>query len=55
MASARKIATRIAMLYQGKLIWEGPAGEIDDSGNPYLDQFVHGRSEGPIRLQVTAL
>jgi phospholipid/cholesterol/gamma-HCH transport system ATP-binding protein len=55
MASARKIATRIAMLYQGRLIWEGPAGEIDESGNPYLDQFVHGRSEGPIRLQVTAL
>jgi phospholipid/cholesterol/gamma-HCH transport system ATP-binding protein len=55
MASARKIATRIAMLYQGKIIWEGPAGEIDDSGNPYLDQFVHGRSEGPIQLQVRAL
>jgi phospholipid/cholesterol/gamma-HCH transport system ATP-binding protein len=55
MASARKIATRIAMLYQGKIIWEGPAEAIDDSGNPYLDQFVHGRSEGPIQLQVRAL
>jgi phospholipid/cholesterol/gamma-HCH transport system ATP-binding protein len=55
MASARKIATRIAMLYQGEIIWEGPADTIDQSGNPYLDQFVHGRSEGPIQLQVRAI
>jgi phospholipid/cholesterol/gamma-HCH transport system ATP-binding protein len=54
MASARKIATRIAMLYQGKLIWEGSAAEVENSGNPYVDQFVHGRSEGPIQLQVRA-
>ncbi|ABC21212.1 ABC transporter ATP-binding protein [Rhodospirillum rubrum] len=49
MASASKIADRIAMLYQGKLIWVGPASEVYDSGNPYVDQFVHGRAEGPIR------
>jgi phospholipid/cholesterol/gamma-HCH transport system ATP-binding protein len=55
MASARKIASRIAMLYQGKIIWDGPPSQIDNSGNPYLDQFVHGRSEGPIALQVRAL
>jgi len=55
MASARKIATRIAMLYQGKIIWEGSAAEVDNSGNPYVDQFVHGRSEGPIQMQVRAL
>jgi phospholipid/cholesterol/gamma-HCH transport system ATP-binding protein len=55
MASARKIATRIAMLYEGTIIWEGPADRIDDSGNSYLDQFVHGRSDGPIKLQVRAL
>jgi phospholipid/cholesterol/gamma-HCH transport system ATP-binding protein len=55
MASARKIATRIAMLYQGKIIWEGSATEVDNSGNPYVDQFVHGRSEGPIQMQVRAL
>ena len=55
MASARKIASRIAMLYQGRIIWDGPAADIDSSGNPYLDQFVHGRSEGPIQLQVRAL
>lgn len=48
MASVRKIATRVAMLYQGKIIWDGPVSAIDHSGNPYVDQFVHGRAEGPI-------
>ena len=52
MASARKIAHRIAMLYKGKLIWQGAASEIDKSGNDYVDQFVHGRAEGPITAGV---
>ena len=43
------------MLYQGKIIWEGSADEVENSGNPYVDQFVHGRSEGPIQIQVRAL
>lgn len=55
MASARKIADRVAMIYQGKIIWTGHASEIDHSGNPYVDQFVHGRAEGPIQMQVRAL
>jgi phospholipid/cholesterol/gamma-HCH transport system ATP-binding protein len=55
MASARKIATRIAMLYEGKIIWEGTPDEVEHSGDPYVDQFVHGRSEGPIQVQVRAL
>ena len=54
MASARKIADRIAMIYQGKMIWEGPRAEIDRSGNPHVDQFIHGRAEGPIRMEVRA-
>ncbi|HLT01325.1 MAG TPA: ATP-binding cassette domain-containing protein [Geminicoccaceae bacterium] len=54
MASARKIADRIAMLYQGKIIWQGPIDQIDNSGNPYVDQFIHGRGEGPIKLDVRA-
>ena len=49
MASARKIAHRVAMLYQGKIIWKGPRDRLYDSGNPYVDQFVQGRAEGPIR------
>ena len=49
MASARKIAHRVAMLYQGKIVWVGPRDRLYDSGNPYVDQFVQGRAEGPIR------
>lgn len=52
MASARKIADRIAMIYKGKIIWSGPAKEVDRSGNPYVDQFIHGRAEGPIKMEV---
>jgi phospholipid/cholesterol/gamma-HCH transport system ATP-binding protein len=52
MASARKIADRVAMIYEGRIIWHGPVAEIDRSGNPYVDQFIHGRAEGPIRMQV---
>ncbi len=52
MASVRKIADRVAMLYQGKIIWDGPVKEIDRSGNPYVDQFIHGRAEGPIQQTV---
>ena len=54
MASARKISDRIAMLYGGRIIWQGPTGDIDNSGNPYVDQFIHGRAEGPIKMAVKA-
>ena len=52
MVSARKIADKIAMLYKGKIIWSGPTATIDASGNPYVDQFIHGRAEGPIKMEV---
>ncbi|MFM9890684.1 MAG: ABC transporter ATP-binding protein [Rickettsiales bacterium] len=51
MGSVRKIASRVAMIYEGKIIWDGPVAKIDDSGNPYVDQFVHGRSQGPIHVE----
>jgi len=54
MVSARKISDKIAMLYGGKIIWAGPTGEIDNTGNPYVDQFIHGRAEGPIKMAVKA-
>ena len=54
MTSARKISDRIAMIYQGKIVWHGPTAEIDHSGNPYVDQFIHGRAEGPIKMAVKA-
>jgi len=49
MNSARKIAHRVAMLYNGRIVWSGPRDRLYDSGNPYVDQFVQGRAEGPIR------
>jgi phospholipid/cholesterol/gamma-HCH transport system ATP-binding protein len=52
MASARKIADEIAMIYKGEIIWTGPASEIDNSGNAMVDQFVHGKAEGPIQMDV---
>jgi phospholipid/cholesterol/gamma-HCH transport system ATP-binding protein len=55
MASVRKIADRIAMIYKGRIIWCGAKDEIDKSGNPYVDQFIHGRAEGPIKMEVRAL
>jgi phospholipid/cholesterol/gamma-HCH transport system ATP-binding protein len=55
MASARKIGHRIAMLYDGRLIWQGPVGEIDRSGNAHVEQFIHGRADGPIQMQVRKL
>jgi phospholipid/cholesterol/gamma-HCH transport system ATP-binding protein len=55
MASTRKIADRVAMLYGGRIVWVGPVSGIDDSGNPYVDQFINGRAEGPIQMEVRAL
>ena len=52
IASARKISSRIAMLYRGKIIWDGSTSEIDRSGNAYVDQFIHGSAEGPIKMEV---
>jgi phospholipid/cholesterol/gamma-HCH transport system ATP-binding protein len=52
MASARKISNRIAMIYKGKIIWHGPTKDIDHSGNPYVDQFIRGSAEGPIKMEV---
>ncbi len=52
MASARKIADNIAMIYDGKIIWRGAAKDIDKSGNEYIEQFIHGKAEGPIEVAV---
>jgi len=52
MVSARKIANYIAMIYMGQIIWHGPVEEIDHSGNAYVEQFIHGKAEGPIQMEV---
>jgi len=55
MASARKIADRVAMIHEGRIIWHGMAGDVDHSGNDYVDQFINGRAEGPIQMQIRKL
>lgn len=55
MASARKISDRIAMLYQGKIVWAGPTGEIDRADDAVVQQFINGRAEGPIEIDVRRL
>ena len=50
MASARFIADEIAMLYQGAIVWRGPAAEIDTTEHPMVRQFVAGSADGPIRV-----
>lgn len=51
MASARKIADKIAMLYKGKIIWYGTVKELDKTDNPYVRQFIKGSSKGPIKVE----
>lgn len=46
------IAHRVAMLYDGKLIWTGPAATVEKSGNPFVEQFINGRRQGPIPTDV---
>ena len=48
MTSVRAIADKIAMLHAGKIRWTGPVADMDASDDPYVDQFIHGRAEGPI-------
>ena len=52
MASAQRIGDTRAMLHQGKIVWNGPAAALMDSGNPVVDQFTHGRREGPIQMEL---
>ena len=52
MASARRIGDRAAMIFKGKIIWQGAAAALMDSGHPSVDQFTHGRREGPIQMEL---
>ena len=54
MESARRIADRVAMIYDGQIIWVGDVKSINSSGNAYVDQFIHGRVDGPISTNVAA-
>ncbi|WP_273510204.1 ABC transporter ATP-binding protein [Planktotalea frisia] len=48
MTSVRAIADNVAMLHDGVIQWTGPVADMDSAGDPYLDQFIHGRADGPI-------
>lgn len=48
MTSVCAIADDVAMLHEGVIKWTGPVADMDTSGDPYLDQFIHGRATGPI-------
>ena len=52
MASARKIADYIAMIFEGRIIWSGPVADLDHSGSEHVEQFIHGRADGPITRRV---
>jgi phospholipid/cholesterol/gamma-HCH transport system ATP-binding protein len=52
MASARRIGDQAAMIHKGKIVWSGPAGHLMDSGNAMVDQFTHGRRDGPIQMEL---
>ena len=48
MTTVRTVADEVAMLHDGVIRWHGPTAAIDTAPDPYLDQFIHGRAEGPI-------
>ncbi|MEO1552119.1 MAG: ATP-binding cassette domain-containing protein, partial [Pseudomonadota bacterium] len=48
MTSVRAIADKVLMLHAGHVQWQGPIAQLEHSGNPYLDQFLHGSAQGPI-------
>jgi phospholipid/cholesterol/gamma-HCH transport system ATP-binding protein len=48
MVSAYRVADRIAMLYEGRIVAVGTPDEIRESANPVVQQFITGRAEGPI-------
>ena len=50
--SARAIADDIALLHKGRILWRGEADKVMESGNAHVDQFVHGRAEGPIEMEL---
>ncbi len=50
MAGARRIADRVAMMHRGRMIWQGASASLDRCENAHVDQFIHSRASGPIRM-----
>ena len=54
MKAARRYYDNLAMLHDGRIIWEGPTSKVDEAENPYLDQLVNGHAQGPIETALHA-
>ena len=52
MHSAKKIADKVAMLHEGKILWHGTVKEMTSCDNEYVKQFINGRAKGPIKMQM---
>lgn len=48
LRSVHRIADKVAMLHEGEIIWLGSVAEMETTDNPYIQQFIHGRLEGPL-------
>ncbi len=54
MESARHHYDHLFMIHEGRMLWAGPNSEIDRADNPYLQQMINGRAEGPIKMRLHA-
>ncbi len=52
MLSAVRIGDQAAMIHKGRIVWQGPAPSLMESGNDMVDQFTHGRRDGPIQMEL---
>ena len=50
LAVVRNIADSVMMLHEGQVVWSGDVGELDETDNPYVRQFVTQSIEGPIEM-----
>jgi phospholipid/cholesterol/gamma-HCH transport system ATP-binding protein len=48
LSRVRAISDKVAMLHNGIIQWTGPVADMDNSGDPYVAQFISGSAEGPI-------
>ena len=48
ISSAKQIATDIILLNKSKIVWQGPVEGLNDTKDPYLDQFINGKASGPM-------
>jgi phospholipid/cholesterol/gamma-HCH transport system ATP-binding protein len=55
LVTARNISDNIAMLHEGKCVWQGKTVDVDDTDNPHLYQFWNKKKDGPIQMPVTSL